>query len=89
MINKENIQKAFDELSSLSLTQTLENATKALEIIHELIMNLGPELSESDINYFKKRYRDLSDAKSYEKNAFRKVYYSVISETCSKLKMIV
>lgn len=88
MINKENILKAYDELCTLITNPSIENADKVLLIIHNQIMDLCSELTEDECLYLKVRYEELLYAKSYSEGAFKKVYYSVISETCSKLKMI-
>lgn len=70
------------------LQPTKENTTNALEIIHELIMKLCPELTEGECNYFRFRYENLSQAQHYNKDVFNKVFNTVISETCSKLKRL-
>lgn len=88
MEHEKLIKDTYEELSSLSMKRTKENAVIVLKITDQIILEICPTLSEGENYYFINRYEQLSKAMKYKDEAFKKVYYSVVTEICSKLKVL-
>ena len=86
MEHEKLIKDTYDEFSSMSMDMTKDNAKEILEKLHLLIMKICPQLNEEECDYFRNRFEELNDALSYEEEAFKKVYYEVVSQVSWKLK---